>query len=158
MLITHGKHTARRAEWVVFNDPHHVILVLETSPLSRRQRRLRAAFERLVRAFDRLPLTPRCAAPGCPHRAVRASVYRRTDQLRWWCPDCDETCLGAAYDKLEILWTYRDVERYAGWYAEDGVGAKGLIQQLARAKGLPDRATVRQQVRFFSAGLLESAA
>lgn len=109
-----------------------------------------AEFRELAKKFNAKPFTARCH--GCLSNATRASAYRGTPSLYFWCDNCKETGAGAIGDKLTIVRTIREALDHIE-YTASGKRAymRAIVRELAEAKGLPSRVGEKQALGFFAA-------
>jgi hypothetical protein len=106
-------------------------------------------FERLIETFDDKPLLQVCYR--CERQATCASVARGTGQgLHFWCDACNPYSTGARCGSLGVVSTFEDALHHADWTCEARRKAmRGLVKELAQAKGLPARVGAPQAEAFF---------
>jgi hypothetical protein len=102
-----------------------------------------AEFRELAKRFNAKPFTARCH--GCVSIATRASAYRGTPSLNFWCDNCKTTDAGAMGDKLAIVRTIREALDHVDYTASGKrVYMRAIVRELAEAKGLPTRVGEKQ--------------
>lgn len=149
MAIVYG-HGRFSAEAMVIRDPDEVRKVLTRVPQTDGFARYQDELADAVRRFDAVRFEVRCQAEGCKRRAKWASVYKQTPRCRWWCKRCDPCEGGVAPDKLAAIRTYADAMYYVAAHCNGrAADLKALVRELARAKGLPDRATEAAIIALF---------
>jgi hypothetical protein len=147
-MIPFGKYSGKSIELVVLKHPSYAAWLLGQTATTWTFREVQEELRRLIAIFDHKPLLKPCSAPDCASPATRATVYRGSTQIRWWCAACDPRQLGASPGKLYTLLTFADAVRYAASCSPDLLPT--LIQILGQAKGLPDRVGERQAQAFFA--------
>lgn len=85
MRVSGGKHAAKLAEVLILKEPDYVEWRLENHP----NPAFRAGLTGLIARFDAKPFVVECAGYSCSEPATKASAYRNTSDLMFWCEDCD---------------------------------------------------------------------
>lgn len=97
-------------------------------------------FKRLIAKFDARPFETPCA--GCGATATRASAYRNSSSLMFWCDNCDPYSSGADRGKLTMIRTYQEALRHVGGtFTAPRTEKRNIILALAHGKGLAKRLT-----------------
>jgi hypothetical protein len=108
-----------------------------------------AEFRELAKKFNEKPFTARCH--GCINVATRASAYRGTPSLYFWCDSCKAADAGAVGDKLVIVRTIKEaLDHVHDTASGKRVYMRAIVRELAEAKGLPTRVGEKQAVGFFA--------
>lgn len=108
----------------------------------------------LIAIFDRKPMLGTCAVTFCERQATRFSLISGLVSVRNLCDVCYPCQLGAKRGAVETVKTYRDAVRYCLSYFQGPDYAyelRGLIGELARAKGLSPGAGEAKLKAFFDA-------
>jgi transcription elongation factor Elf1 len=148
MQVTFGKHSGKSVEALLLKEPAYIKWVLEQSP-SGALLAVKNEAKRLIGKFDSRPYEVRCNS--CNQVATRATVYLDNLAAHWWCGNCNPYSLGANPGKLQEIRTYSQALQHVECYCRSRQGDfASLIKQLAKAKGLPERATEKKIVEFFS--------
>ena len=142
-LIEYGPHKGRTAKFVFLWSPDYVSRIVIAPPLPNADlRALADEFRRLMPVFDAKPiLTKQCSGDGCERRATCVSVYRdNVYSLRWWCDDCNPYQTGADRKKLQTIRTYMEAILHVRNFCNNRrVDCRDLVDELAKAKGLPEK-------------------
>jgi len=150
MRLTFGKHSERTVAEIVLKEPDYLLWMLAqratTDPLAEACKEAK----RLLRVFDRKPFLRDCSHEGCANKATRITVYVQSILSQFWCDDCDPYSEGANAGKLQVISTYGQAIEYVNlWCQGRKSDLKGLIRDMARAKGLPERVGAQQATAFF---------
>jgi hypothetical protein len=106
-------------------------------------------FVQLIRKFDKKPFVAKCE--GCSRPATRASVYRNSPSLMFWCHKCQPHSSGAEKSKVQAVTTLQEVLDHIDQTA-NGVRAwkRKIVRQLAEGKGLPKKVGEKSAATFFA--------
>ena len=103
---------------------------------------------RLMRAFDNKPFKEKCH--GCGKPATRASTYRGSPSLMFWCDKCQPHSSGAERAKVQAVTSIREVLEHVDWTADSYRDWKRkIVRELGEAKGLPKRVSEKAALKFF---------
>jgi len=106
-------------------------------------------FLSLIRKFDSKPFLKSCS--NCSDTATRASVYKNTSALTFWCSTCDPYKTGASSGTLTIVKTFDEAIRHVDYTCKGNRAEKrNIIKMMSQAKGLPARVGEKQAQDFFS--------
>jgi hypothetical protein len=145
MRFKTGKHAGKTYEEVFLKKPDYARWYsgkFRDTPAARE-------FQELAKKFNGKPFTTRCH--GCVDIATRASAYRGTPSLYFWCDNCKETDAGAVGDKLTIVRTIKEALDHVDYTASGKrVYMRTIVRELAEAKGLPTRIGEKQALGFFA--------
>lgn len=155
MRVPFGKYAGKSTEILVLKHPDYAFSILGEREATGHFHDIQVEIRRLIQLFDQKPILRPCMCGPCMcgRCATRGTVYKRTVQPYWWCENCDPYRLGASPGKLQIIRSYFDAVDCAnmcgaGWRS----AFKILINEMARAKGLPERVGEAQALAFFSGG------
>lgn len=143
MILQSGRHEGRTAEYVVLrfaNSASYIACRYPDSATGREYRRLQAR-------FDAKRFTVRCHR--CRDRATRATAYRGSPHLMFWCEDCDPYGQGAESGQLVVIRTFDEAISHIQWTC-GGVRSfqDAIVRELAEGKGCPKRLTQAAAVQF----------
>jgi len=138
-----GKHEGMTTEAVLLKEPDFAEWYWEHYPDAPHGR----DFKRLAAWFDQKPLIKKCS---CKKPATRASGYRGSPSLMFWCATCDPYSSGANAGKLVEITTLEGALNHINHTANANRSFKRMIvKELAQAKGLPRRVGKVQALAFF---------
>jgi hypothetical protein len=148
MRVNSGKHQGKLAEILILKEPDYIEWCLENHP----NPAFRAGLKRLIEQFDAKPFVVECASHSCSEPATKASAYRNTSDLMFWCEDCDPYNSGAREGVLTTVRTFGDAMRHVNWTCTSGHRGekRAIIKVLAEAKGAPARLTEKAAEAFFN--------
>ena len=146
MKLTFGKHKGKSVEIVVLKEPEYAMWILRKERAGEPLAHIRKEVRRLINVFDSKPFTCKCY--GCHgNTATRFSLAHPSPSAYWWCDECNPRSMGCD-GPLSVGQTYQQAMQYA----ELCLGkdhTKGLMRDLAEAKGLPKRVGEKQAEEFF---------
>jgi hypothetical protein len=146
MMFKTGKHEGKSTQEVLLKKPDFAQWYIGQHPNSPPAR----AFVQHMRDFDSKPFTQKCDG-GCGSLASRASTYRGSATLYFWCSRCNPYESGAEESKLTIVSTIGEVLQHIDWTASSNRNLKRrIVRSLARAKGLPARVGEKQAIEFLA--------
>ena len=159
MKLRVGKYKGHSVGWVLLNHPEYIEWIQSESDFKRRSM-IKAHDEvpHLIRKFNARPFKLKCqgmlieATPKrCPSSATRCTVYRdNVFLMKWWCDTCDPYQDGAGDGQLQIIRTFQDsVEHVRDCCNGHEKSFRHLVIELAKAKGLPDKAGESEVTEFF---------
>lgn len=144
MIFQSGKHEGKSGETVVLKSPDWVQALLTTHP----DNKWCAEFKRLIAKFDAKPFTATCS--GCNAPATRATAYKNTSNLMFWCATCNPYGSGAVPGTLTPIQTYADALRHVDQTCTaPRTEKRDIIRALAQGKGLPKKVGKPQALAFF---------
>lgn len=145
MKLKTGRHPGKETEYVLLrfgNDASYIMDHYPDSPAGK-------DYLRLADLFDAMPFTAKCYS--CTGKAARASAYRGSPSLMFWCDECDPYGQGASRGKLVIVRTYSEAIRHVTHTCDDYRAWKNdIVRSLAAAKGCPARLTQKAAIKFFA--------
>jgi hypothetical protein len=100
-----GKFEGKTTEEVLLKYPDWARAVTHKYPDAKHSMEFRS----LANKFDAKPFTKPCE--GCRKEVTRATAYRGSSHLEFWCNDCDPTQTGAQRSKLTFVKTLGEVIR-----------------------------------------------
>lgn len=146
MKLTFGKHKGKSVEIVVLKEPEYAMWILSKEDADEPLAHIRKEVQRLINVFDSKPFARKCY--GCSRRTTtRVSLAPPSPSAYWWCDECNPRSMGCD-GLLSIVQTYQEAMQYAGLCLRKN-HTKGLIRDLAEAKGLPKRVGEKQAEEFF---------
>jgi len=144
MILKSGRHADKSTEYVFLrhgNDASYIMANYADGPVGKE-------YLRLSRKFDAKPFEVQCYQ--CANTATRASAYRGSPSLMFWCDDCDPYSQGASRGKLVIVRTYLEAVRHIDFTCQGYRAWKDMIiKELAGAKGCPARLSQKAAIAFF---------
>jgi hypothetical protein len=150
MLISFGKHRGRSVETLVLKEPDYVQWMLSQQDPSDAFAEACEHACLLIERFDAKPLRGLCSSPGCERPPAFASVAANGYRPVWCCELCDPFSPGDARGKFRIVRTFWDavahIDTTCDGRKED---LRLLVEDMARAKGLPDRVGEAEALAFF---------
>ena len=146
MKLTFGKHKGKSVETIVLKHPDYAMWLLSKTDAGEPLAHIRKEVARLIRFFDSKPFVYRCY--GCRKSATRFSLAHPSPTAYWWCDKCNPRSMGCD-ELLSVGHTYEKAMQYAA-LALGKDQARGLIRDIAEAKGLPKRVGEKQAKEFFA--------
>jgi hypothetical protein len=144
MEFKSGKHAGKTTEEVLLKEPDFAQWYISKFPDAKHSKDLK----RLIKEFDARPFTKECA--GCGGAATRASAYRGSPSLMFWCAECNPYSSGAGSGRLRMVSTVGDVLEHIDLTANGSRPYKRrIVRELAEGKGLPKRVGKKQAADFF---------
>lgn len=144
-----GKHKDKLMDLIVLKEPSYVSWLLD-SHATGRLLAMKSEAKSLINKFDNKRYTNKCSGQGCMSSATRLSVYLDNVTPLWWCDICDPYEKGANPGKLQIFSTYSDGLLHVKNYCNGkSTHYKKIINEMAKAKGLPARVGDTQAEDFF---------
>jgi hypothetical protein len=144
MRFQSGKFAGKTTEEVLLKFPDWAAWNVRQYPDSKHSK----VFKELWRTFDAKPFTAPCRS--CGEKATRASAYRGSPELMFWCDDCDPRSTGIESGKLRIVWTLGEVLEHVEITADGNRDwSRRIVRALAEAKGLPKRVGEKAALAFF---------
>ncbi len=141
MMINSGIYEGKYSEHIFLTECAYALWYRDTLPRSS----LGREFQRLMAQFDNMPFTKQCRE--CKRRATRASAYRGSQGLMFWCDDCDPR---TGSGLVSIIGSYREALRHIDTTANGTRGGKrAIIRELAEAKGMPSRFSTKSAIALF---------
>jgi hypothetical protein len=146
MRFQSGKYEGKTTEEILLKFPDWALWNVSNYPEAKHSK----AFKELSDKFKVKPFTVPCDG-GCGDTATRASAYRNSPSLMFWCDDCNPTQSGASSAKLTIVRTIGEALRHIGYTAEGNRDwSRKIVRALAEGKGLPQRVGEKAALAFFS--------
>jgi hypothetical protein len=149
MEITFGKHKGKSTELVFFESPDYVNWILSKSQAKGQMAMVYNDILRLIKKFDSANFTVNCHTEQCNKIATYCTIHRRnSNMINWWCDDCEPYQLKSTPGMLEVIRNFGDALNYVNNNSGNN-DLTSLIQQLARAKGLPEDIDENEAQAFF---------
>jgi len=146
MEFKSGKHAGKTTEEVLMKQPDFARWYVRNHPDSPHAK----AFGQCAKAFGEKPFTEKCQGK-CGNRATRATAYRGTHGLMFWCNDCNPVSSGAEGQKLSVVRTIRDVLDHIELTANGNRDyMRRIVRELAEGKGLKSPISKKKLETFFS--------
>ena len=147
MRLRFGPKAGKLTEVILLREPDYAEWHMMCQP----EGALSAEFVRLKKVFDALPLKRLCQSPGCTKPATKASAYRGTSNLTFWCQTCDPYQSGAQQAHLSTIKTFDNAIRHVNFTFKSGYRAekRAIIKTLAAAKGAPATLGEKAAMAFF---------
>jgi hypothetical protein len=144
-----GKHKDKLMDVIILKEPSYVSWLLDQSAAGGLLAMKNEA-KSLISKFDNKRYTVMCSGHDCMSSATRLSVYLDNVTPFWWCNHCDPYEKGANPGKLQIFSKYSDALHHVKNYCNGkSTHYKKIIKEMAKAKGLPNRAGDAQAKYFF---------
>jgi hypothetical protein len=145
MKFVSGKHAGMTLDEVLLKKPDFARWYTRNFPESAHAKE----FNRLAHVFATKPFLVKCEG-NCGMVATRASAYRDSPDLMFWCDGCDPYSSGANSGKLRVVKTLKDALDHIELTAEGNRSfSRTIVRNLANAKGLPKRVGASHAVAFF---------
>lgn len=146
MKLTFGKYKGMSVETIVLKHPDYAMWLLSKTDAGEPLAHIRKEVACLIRIFDSKPFVCRCYR--CHKTATRFSLAHPSPSVYWWCDECSPRSMGCD-GLLSVGYTYEEAMQYAGLALRKD-HTRGLIRDIAEAKGLPLRVGEKQATEFFT--------
>src|ERR1700732_1276073 len=139
MRFQTGRYAGKTTEEVLLKFPDWARWNVHEYPGAKHSKH----FRELAKKFTSKPFVEPCE--GCKGGVTRASAYRASPELRFWCDDCNPSQTGAEQAKLTTVRSMGDALRHIEETADGNRNWKRqIVRALAEAKGLPKRVGEKQ--------------
>lgn len=141
----------RRPEIVMLSDPHYVKCLLSKRSPDAEEYRLRKIYHELIARFDQKDLNAECG--DCTRPARFLAFYKGTFFRELWCGECTPFWFEHFQGRMDIFSSYVSALDYVYVYLYGNrFFFRSVIREIARLKGLPDRARAKDMINFFHPG------
>jgi len=150
MIIEIGQKKGWESAEVVLADPDYVNWIVCAECFKADMKDLQSEITRFIRRFDFKAFTKQCSGLGCKKTACCIIVQQTYIYSGYYCSTCSPLVLGTKQGDLSRVGTYGDGIDHGMINFPKSQSFPRLIQQLAQGKGLPERFTTEDAIRFFS--------
>lgn len=151
MDFSFGKHENKSVIEVMIKDPSYIVWIMNQSNKSNFHEKVTLFAAHRIEVFNKIPFQKKCNFGGCEN-TIDCCVLLKAES-HWLC----DTCLQSMRDEFgrySAVNTYLGAVNYVTCLFDSpkarGENSMLLVRELARAKGLPKRATLFDISNFFN--------
>lgn len=159
MFVGFGKHKKLDVRRLIIEHPDYVAWAFGQQKPKDNLATLVANAKRYIQVMDAKPFVKSClgttvADEPCPNPVAFGTAHLGAygtfgASLFWWCATCDPYKRGAARGRLHQVRTYAEALTIVPLGGGRKADYAGIVKELARGKGMPDRITHPALDAFF---------